>query len=393
MPPAPARRTAALDGLRGAAAVGVLVLHAWMFHHGDAGRPPRTALELAIGQLRLGVPFFFVLSGFLVYRPFVAAALDGRAAPGLRRFALRRAARVLPGYWLVLAVCFALTHAIGSPRAVPASALPWFLLFAQNQVAATHGRLDPPMWSLAVEVSFYALLPAVGLATARLGRRRGAQVALCLALAAVGAALNAWGALAGWPATATTSLVIALSAFAAGMTVAALLHGRGPSRRAGLALAGAGVALVGADGVWHAVALGPYAPRAAIGDLPAAAGFACVVAALAGSPLRVAPLGWRPLTALGLLSYGVYLWHMPVIYAARAAGRWPDDLAGAVGLTFAVTLALSATSWWAVERPALARVSGRRRPAGSPTPRTAPAAPAGSRPAGAAGLGAAPGLT
>ena len=81
---APRGRLDALDGLRGLAATGVLVLHVWMFSYGDSHRPPKDFLDFTIGELRLGVQLFFVLSGFLIFRPFVAAALDGaRRGPSL----------------------------------------------------------------------------------------------------------------------------------------------------------------------------------------------------------------------------------------------------------------------------------------------------------------------
>src|ERR1700754_790192 len=76
-PTAPAQRLDALDGLRGLAALGVLVLHVWMFSYGDLHKPPKGLLDFTLGELRLGVQLFFVLSGFLIFRPFVAAALSG----------------------------------------------------------------------------------------------------------------------------------------------------------------------------------------------------------------------------------------------------------------------------------------------------------------------------
>ena len=68
-----ARRLLALDGLRGLAAVAIVVHHAWMFSaHGT------TLADSALDEMRLGVTLFFVLSGYLVFGPFVAAALDER---------------------------------------------------------------------------------------------------------------------------------------------------------------------------------------------------------------------------------------------------------------------------------------------------------------------------
>jgi peptidoglycan/LPS O-acetylase OafA/YrhL len=383
-------RTLALDGLRGLACAAILVLHVWMFDHGDAHTATKGAVDVVAGELRLGVALFFVLSGFLIYRPFVAAALDGRAAPRLGRYALRRAARILPGYWAAVLGSFALLTVIDHPYLVGLGELPRFLLFAQNQSTETLNRLDPPLWTLAVEASFYVLVPVVGLAVARLGRRHGAQAALAGALLGLGAALAAAGASGGWPETVTTSLLGNLTPFAAGALAAVLLHGRRLECRAGLALAGAGVALVLADGAWHGLALGPHDVRALLGDLPACLGFAALIAALAGAPLRAGALTRGPLAVLGTLSFGIYLWHFPVIYALRALDRWPSELGLALTATLAPTLALAAISWLALERPAL-RWASRR--VGSPTPRRAPAAPRGARPPAEAAWAAAPGRT
>ena len=154
-------RLDALDGLRGLAALGIVLLHVWMFDHGDAGRPPKGPADLVIGELRLGVPLFFVLSGFLVFRPWAAAALDGRPAPRPGRYVLRRAARIVPAYWAALAAAFVGLRVVDHPLLE----------------ATAKQDLDPPMWTLGVEVSFYAILPLVGWAATRIGRRRGARPA------------------------------------------------------------------------------------------------------------------------------------------------------------------------------------------------------------------------
>src|SRR4051812_18234384 len=150
-------RLEALDGLRGLSALGIVVLHVWMFDWGDAHRPAKTAADLAIGELRLGVPLFFVLSGFLLHRAFVGAALDGRPAPGLRRYARHRLARIVPAYWLALAGAYAVLRAADHPPIPGPSELPLFALFAQNQFAGTHGLPHPPAWTLGVGRSFYPL--------------------------------------------------------------------------------------------------------------------------------------------------------------------------------------------------------------------------------------------
>jgi acetyltransferase len=384
-------RTLALDGLRGLACVGVLVLHAWMFDHGDAGRPPKGALDVVIGEMRLGVTLFFVLSGFLIYRPFVAAALDGRRSPRLGRYALRRATRILPAYWAAVLGAFVLLIAIDHPQAIEAGSLPRFLLFAQNQADATRGGLDPPLWTLPVELGFYALVPVLGLIVARLGRGRAVQVALPAALLALGAGLIAAAALGHWPKTVTTSLIGNLAPFAAGALVAALLHDRTLRRGAALALIAVGAVLLVGDGAWHGLQLGARTPRVLVGDLPASLGFAAIVAALAASPIRARALTCAPLALLGTLSFGIYLWHFPVIYALRGLHAWPTSLAGAIGATFALTVALAAISWLALERPALRWASART--ARSPRPRPALEAPRGAPARPEVAWAAAPGRT
>ncbi len=348
-------RLHALDGLRGLAAFGIVVLHVWMFDHGDAngGFAPQTAADMAINELRLGVVLFFVLSGFLLYRPFLAAARGERPFPALRSYAARRAARLLPAYWFALAGSFALLAWLDHPLQTGAGALPVFLLFGQNYLAETAKHLDPPMWSLAVEVSFYAALPLVGFLALRAGPRRRAQLALCGGLALAGIAYTALSILHAWPWTATATLPIHLTEFAAGMAVAVLVHGRGLSRRAGIALLAGGAALVLGNAAWHELSEGGSAAQRILRDLPAALGFALVVAAVAAAPLRNRALVAAPVRALGTLSYAIYLWHYLAIMYLRAEGWWPGDMTEALALTLALTLPVSALSWFAVERPAL----------------------------------------
>lgn len=358
-------RLLALDGLRGLACAGIVLVHVWMYDHGvPGGGGDKNALDYVIGELRLAVPLFFALSGFLVYRPFVAAALDGRGAPSLRTYALRRAARILPAYWVTVLGVFFLLRAIDHPFHVPAAHLPTFLVFAQSYDPDTFNRLDPPLWTLCVEVTFYLLVPLIGLLALRLGRGRGRQLALVGALAALGAALVAAAALGHWPATTTTSLVTNLTSFAAGMFGAALVHRREISRGAGLALLLGGIALIAGDGAWHAGALGSQELRDLVADQPAAIGFGLVIAALHGSSLRAGPLAAAPLTTMGTLSYSAYLWHFPMIYALRHFGLWPANLALAYAATMAVTCTIALISWRLLEQPVVRlahRTTQRRR--------------------------------
>jgi peptidoglycan/LPS O-acetylase OafA/YrhL len=138
------------------------------------------------------------------------------------------------------------------------------------------------------------------------------------------------------------------------------------ARRGLLAL---GWLLVVLDGLWHSHRTGLTGH--VVGDLPAAAGFALVVAALTAGPAGVlerAPVRW-----VGTISYGLYLWHLPVLYALRAHGALPADAPVAIVAVLVPSVALAACSWYGLERPALQWLARRRgdvdaQPAAAPAP-------------------------
>ena len=102
---APVLRFPTFEGLRALAAVAVLVFHAATFTTTLAGES-RGPAELGawIQNLNVGVSLFFVLSGFLLFRPFVLAHLTGAAGPATRPYLLRRLVRIFPAYWVALFV-------------------------------------------------------------------------------------------------------------------------------------------------------------------------------------------------------------------------------------------------------------------------------------------------
>jgi peptidoglycan/LPS O-acetylase OafA/YrhL len=348
-------RNHALDGLRGLAALGVLTLHVWMFTVQD-GHDRRELVSLLMGELRLGVVLFFVLSGFLLAGPWVASALDQRPTPRLGRFALKRAARIVPAYWVAMVGSFWLLAGSGHDYEVGAGQLPLFAAFGQNYVASTAGKLDPPMWSLVVEVSFYAVLPFAGWLLVR-AARRGRMVLACAGLAALGVAWSAAGAALAWPDTAMATLPTFLPVFVCGMAAAALMHRRVPSRALCWALLAVGAGLVGADAVWHHQGTGMIGH--VVRDLPAAVGFAAVVAAVAAHP--PAALSTAPLRGLGTISYGLYLWHLPVLLWLRFTGLFGPGFVVPWLEVAALSALVAAASWVVVERPAI-EAAGRWRP-------------------------------
>ena len=123
------RHFACFDGLRAIVAVSVLLLHtAWV-----SGFTSRSSLGAYTSRLEIGVSVFFLISGFLLYRPFAVSHLTGRTAPNRRRFWERRLLRIVPAYWLALTVLTYMVHAVSvgaglagvrGPLLLPADLLP-----------------------------------------------------------------------------------------------------------------------------------------------------------------------------------------------------------------------------------------------------------------------------
>ncbi len=159
----PPNRLLGADFVRASACILVLVHHLAqrMSHDADMG-----ALEWLRTFVHLGgygVAAFFVLSGFLLARPFWQALELSQPMPSLRTYALRRAARILPGFWLALTVTFVLSFTVfGAPfdgelvlryLAGAATLADWhWLTFFPVEV-------NPPLWSISFEVTAYLLLP------------------------------------------------------------------------------------------------------------------------------------------------------------------------------------------------------------------------------------------
>lgn len=375
-------RHAGLDGLRGLAAMSIVFFHVYLY--GRGGRATQ-AWEQVPMRLSIGVVCFFVLSAFLLYGSFARAARGQGGAVAIGPYLKRRAARILPAYYVSLLVAYPLLR-IAEPD--PGVRLPdpdrlWaFAVMAQNFSLSTLLKLNPVTWTLPVELLFYALLPLLGLFALRVaGGRRGPQVAVAGVLVAIGLAWNVAVELLDLSQVWAKALPSYLPYFAFGILALLYLDARsergdgGLSRRATAALVLAGVALIVGEGVWRSVAKDPAQLQALtfLDNMIAGVGFALLTVAVAGGAGRWA--GWagvRPVAFLGLISYGVYLWHVPVILFLQhlGIGRRGDSLVALAMAAVPVTLALGTLSWYLVERPLIARAH--RRPSGQPA--TVPAA-------------------
>jgi peptidoglycan/LPS O-acetylase OafA/YrhL len=364
-PGAEASRSIRIDSLRALAALGVLGIH--------VGHYSRANLEAAWGaftsHLNVGVTLFFVISGFLLYRPWAAALLADGAPPSLSSYARRRVLRIVPAYWL------ALTLLALWPGLEGVFTRDWWVYygFAQSLRADWTFRGLIPAWSLSVEAHYYALLPLFAGAVARPARGRTPRARLRIAGAGV-AALALAGAgfcfeftrrgLLAW----TSSLPAHLLWFAAGMAAALAQPGGVLRRLAARASACwllaaalyAGLCLV--PGLPRAFSGEPHTAAQQLGEHVAYAAIALLVAlpGLLGEGARGAParvLGSRTLAGIGIVSYGIFLWHQPLLaeLAKRGAAEllpgWPF-LSLALGI-LPLAIACGALSWRLVERPAL----------------------------------------
>jgi peptidoglycan/LPS O-acetylase OafA/YrhL len=329
-------RSARIESLRALAALSVLVGHVWLFSHGGAGS---AYPERLVAAGRYGVWLFFALTGYLLFWPFVRSRLAGGGPIDLRRYALNRALRILPLYYVVVAVLLVVDQHGGSGGQ-------WlrFGTITESFFRSTVGTVDTPIWSLAVELQFYLLLPLLGWLLLRSGSAR--RAALWLALLA-GLSLCVWFVKVHSPASPDLrwrySLPATFFSFTAGMFLA-LLRARAshvPAAATTLLLGGAGLWLVAAAAVrWSE-------PLCALGA-------ALIVGALV-LPVREGPLdralGFRPLAALGIASYSLYLWHVPVIRSLHSHTGWATLPLLAGGAALAVVVA--AASYRTVERPFL----------------------------------------
>lgn len=314
------------DGLRAIAALTVIGVHS-TFQTGFTTKNPGWGRYTS--RLEIGVEVFFVLSGFLLYRPFAVDHFGGRRAPATRTFWVRRLKRIIPAYWIAFIVA---TYVLRADSGGPGWRGPLIYL-SFTQIYFPHYILHglSQAWSLCIEMSFYLMIPLYAGLVGRTRRTPERQLrAELLGLGALTLTSFAWRIpLLSWHGpmarTMPNWLPGYLDQFALGMVLAVVsVYLTATDRRP--------------QWLWHrSTAWGCWALAAvcfwAVSNigLPLLPGrnspvglslarqtlyglfaFFLVVPAVFGNQgegLLRRVLRWRPLALIGVVSYGVYLWH------------------------------------------------------------------------------------
>jgi peptidoglycan/LPS O-acetylase OafA/YrhL len=338
-----------LDAYRGIGMTMVLLNHA-AYSTGYQMRSDGAAAWITpiIGRFDLSVPMFFVLSGFLLFRPYARSMLSDRPLPDTRRFYRRRLLRILPSYWLALigvGLLFGLNVPgiwswLGNAVLAPAFGAPLPACQPDGSCHVAYGLT--PAWSIGVEAVFYLLLPLFAFGLYRLVRRRPVEQrlrALLIGLGvlyACGTAFRVFVVAANppWAEQALLWLPMFFDVFAVGMVLATISAAAAAGTRPLPRLAvWAGehpvVCWAVAGAIFVVMTLLPY-PERPFG-LRDANGFsdyvvrqflyglasaAWLAPAMFGDQTRGRlrkVLSSRPLVYLGTISLSFYLWHLPLV--------------------------------------------------------------------------------
>ncbi|WP_193341843.1 acyltransferase [Pseudarthrobacter sp. AB1] len=387
------QRLIGIDGLRGLAAVMVIITHTNQRLSPDAGP---SWLGSAVNFGGQGLTLFFALSGFLLYRPFVGAIVSGSGFPSLRNYFTNRALRIFPAYVaiflfvaLIAGVAYLRPAALGEISVVADQPVGYltdpFLLISNGLMlqTLTPGAIKtgiPAAWSLTVELAFYAVMPLLALIAIKVNsRRRSAAVwwasmpiVAMLVIGAIGkysyglianpanraeAYWLEWGG--NWTAVLGRSFLYHADLFAWGMVAALILslYQRGTLSARTLHLWRCGALALG---VMAAIAgwLFEYSNSGFAVLSGAVILFVATPTRLHGAGRLATTLQMRPFERAGQISYSAYLWHIPVILLIqRYSLALPDTVAGWIGntmLVLALTAALSTLTYKFIEQPPLA---------------------------------------
>ena len=370
------------DPLRGFAALSILVVHVAIFTGGFSD----TWHGRIVSHLDIGVPFFFLLSAFLLYRPFVASRREDADRPAFSGYAKRRFLRIAPAYWAVLVISAVVPGMAGIFSGN------WWVYFgllqnypvytAEGTCAVDPYRCGlPPAWSLSIEIFFYVLLPFFVVGMAWLAKRWHRPSWLVPELVVAGLlSVASFVIQSRVPRTDLEQFLFYSPIgrgwwFALGLALAAVSvwvreRPREP-RAVSFVSRRPWVPLLGALAIYLGISLfllDPF-PTAAfpIGDMSdylvqfLAFGVIALLVVLpatfgAGRRDPVRRFLEHPIpTWLGLISYGIFLWQFPVLIVALdagVAGWWPSmQFPVVVLVTLVGTIVCAAISFYALERP------------------------------------------
>jgi peptidoglycan/LPS O-acetylase OafA/YrhL len=374
-------RFASVEAVRALAAIGVVVGHSW----GAAGGSfYDTFGDRIISAVAFGAFFFFALSGALLYLPFARRDFGGGRRIDLRQYGINRALRIFPLYYANVIIVLLVLEGGGSTQ----EWLRWGL-FLENFWPRELLEVNGVLWTIVIELHFYASLPLIAWFVARMGRGtiRGAALVL-LGLALVSLAIRAKYWLLPDPAEQNEYVYFSiLSTFfliAAGMLAAlvqvAWSNGR-PAWVRGV-LASSDAWFLAAIPLWLLVAW-DYDYDALLAPASFLVLGGCLLP-LEGRRIILRILEWKPIVILGLASYSIYVWHVPMLEVVTDDGTnaLADSFLVLLSVAVPLACAVALLSYRVIEAPVLRL---RRRWVAAITPRPQAAAPAPPRAGSRAG--------
>lgn len=379
-PPPGNPRFPLFDGLRAVAVIAVVLSHVSFI----VGVSREGGVGALFSNLDVGVTIFFVISGFLLYRPFIASDFSGKPMATMRYFR-RRVLRIVPLYWVVLTILALVESSVVSGVFTQ----DWwrYYFFLHTYASSPYVRVGglTQTWSLNIEVAFYIALPIYALLARRfLGgsnarRRMWRELTVLATVAALSIVLRALTVPAG-NARFVESLPSYAGWFAVGMALAVVSACVGRVARADAIAAALGrnTLVLAALALLVYVSLGTVAQGTANGfreqNLATDLVFFILTAIVAGCLASIAIFGTtegrfklperlmasRPMVSIGLISYGIFLWHMAVIViVVEKSDLFASGLSlalraiAATLLTALVVLPLAELTYYLIERPAL----------------------------------------
>ena len=355
-----AERVASLTGIRAVAALLVMLTHAAY----TTGNYTQGYVGLMYSRMEIGVPIFFVLSGFLLFGPWVKALASGGPSPSVRRYAWHRVRRIMPAYAVTVIAAYLLYH---FRTAGPNPGHTW-MGFLRNlsltQIYTDHYLFSylhqglTQMWSLAVEVAFYVVLPLLAyLLVVVLCRRRWRPVLLLAGLAGLALLTPAWLILVHTtdflPDGARLWLPTYLSWFIGGMMLAVL---QSMGVRA-YAMASVPLAVACFFIVSTPIGGDPTTSPAELREALVKAAFYAVIATLMVAPLALGDRGLyakflasRPMVFLGEISYEIFLIHLLTMELVMVEIVHYPIYTGSIVIVFVVTFVVTVPVAWLLHR-------------------------------------------